>query len=47
MKSSSFIAANSPPLARATGWSRVSPLYRHWEYLNFNEFRHEFEAGAE
>ncbi len=21
-----------------------SPLYRHWEYLHFNEFRHEFEA---
>ena len=22
-----------------------SPLYRHWEYINFSEFRHEFEAG--
>ena len=21
-----------------------SPMYRHWEYINFNEFRHEFEA---
>jgi ABC-type multidrug transport system fused ATPase/permease subunit len=21
-----------------------SPLYRHWEYLHFNEFRHEFET---
>jgi ABC-type multidrug transport system fused ATPase/permease subunit len=21
-----------------------SPLYRHWEYINFNEFRQEFEA---
>lgn len=21
-----------------------SPLYRHWEYIHFNEFRHEFEA---
>ncbi|MCY2965966.1 MAG: ABC transporter ATP-binding protein, partial [Planctomycetota bacterium] len=26
---------------------KISPLYRHWEYLNFNEFRHEFETGAE
>jgi ABC-type multidrug transport system fused ATPase/permease subunit len=24
---------------------QTSPLYRHWEYLNFNEFRSEFEAG--
>lgn len=24
---------------------QTSPLYRHWEYLNFNEFRAEFEAG--
>lgn len=23
---------------------QTSPLYRHWEYLHFNEFRHEFEA---
>lgn len=22
-----------------------SPLYRHWEYIHFSEFRHEFEAG--
>jgi len=21
-----------------------SPLYRHWEYIHFNEFRHEFES---
>ena len=21
-----------------------SPLYRHWEYIHFNEFRHEFET---
>jgi ABC-type multidrug transport system fused ATPase/permease subunit len=21
-----------------------SPLYRHWEYIHYNEFRHEFEA---
>jgi ABC-type multidrug transport system fused ATPase/permease subunit len=21
-----------------------SPLYRHWEYMHFNEFRHEFET---
>ena len=23
-----------------------SPLYQHWEYLNFNEFRHELEPQA-
>jgi ATP-binding cassette, subfamily B, bacterial len=23
---------------------QTAPLYRHWEYLHFNEFRHEFEA---
>ncbi|MFN0056598.1 MAG: ABC transporter ATP-binding protein [Planctomycetales bacterium] len=23
---------------------QTSPLYRHWEYIHFNEFRHEFEA---
>jgi ABC-type multidrug transport system fused ATPase/permease subunit len=22
-----------------------SPLYRHWEYIHFNEFRHEFETA--
>jgi ABC-type multidrug transport system fused ATPase/permease subunit len=27
--------------------SQVSPLYRHWEYLHFNEFRHEFESESE
>jgi ABC-type multidrug transport system fused ATPase/permease subunit len=27
--------------------SQVSPLYRHWEYLHFNEFRHEFELESE
>jgi ATP-binding cassette subfamily B protein len=26
---------------------QVSPLYRHWEYLRFNEFRHEFESETE
>lgn len=26
---------------------QTSPLYRHWEYVNFNEFRHEFETEAE
>jgi ABC-type multidrug transport system fused ATPase/permease subunit len=25
---------------------RTSPLYRHWEYLRFNEFRPEAEAAA-
>lgn len=24
---------------------RTSPLYRHWEYVTFSEFRHEFEPG--
>jgi ABC-type multidrug transport system fused ATPase/permease subunit len=23
---------------------QTSPLYRHWEYIHFNEFRHEFET---
>jgi len=23
---------------------QASPLYRHWEYIHFNEFRHEFET---
>jgi len=27
--------------------SQVSPLYRHWEYLHFNEFRNEFEVESE
>jgi ABC-type multidrug transport system fused ATPase/permease subunit len=24
---------------------QASPLYRHWEYTRFNEFRHEFESA--
>lgn len=34
-------------LAAIGPYSRLiqsSPLYRHWEYIHFNEFRHEFEA---
>jgi len=27
--------------------AQVAPLYRHWEYLRFNEFRHEFESETE
>jgi len=26
---------------------QISPLYRHWEYVKFNEFRHEFEHGGQ
>jgi ABC-type multidrug transport system fused ATPase/permease subunit len=25
---------------------QTSPMYRHWEYINFNEFRNEFETSG-